>query len=170
LHKPGFLKRIGALVRDPLRFGSLWQMVFMNFTVSGEGIFMAVKLDEIFRVIPFRDERIALTGHWHILAVLTGTIVLFYIMSEIFPLKGKTRKLFGWGIIIGSDVAFAMMTLFALKRLWVAEENQQPFVNFYMLVSEIGLGIMEIILGIYMGWLLFKFFKRKLIGLSQIHD
>ncbi len=164
LEKPTFIKRIKALVDDPLKFGSLWQMVFMNFCVSGVGIFMAVRLEQIFRVVPFREERIALTGHWHILAVLTATIVLFYIMSEFYPLKGKIRKLFGWGIILGSDLAFAMMTLFAMKRLWVSEENQQPFVDFFMLLTDFGLGALETIAGItvlilFIRLLYKKFFK-----------
>jgi hypothetical protein len=50
LHKPTFGQKIGALLRDPLKFGPTWQMLFMNFTTSGIGIFMAIKLDEIFRV------------------------------------------------------------------------------------------------------------------------
>ena len=49
IQKGGIVQKIRALLRDPLRFGPGWQMVFMNFTVSGIGIFMAVKLDEIFR-------------------------------------------------------------------------------------------------------------------------
>ena len=128
---------------------------------------MAVKLEDIFRVIPFREERITLTGHWHILATLTGTIILFYIMSKIFPLKGKIRKLFGWGVIMGSDLAFAMVTLFSLKRLWVLEENQQPLADFYMLLAEIGLGLLEIILGIYMFWLLIKLISKKIEGYAK---
>jgi len=167
IKKPTFLKRLGALLRDPLRFGSLWQMVFMNFTVSGIGIFMAVTLEKIFRVIPLREERITLSGHWHILATLTGTIILFYIMSEIFPLRGKLRKLFGWGLILGSNLAFAMATLFSLKRLWIAEENQQPLVNFYMVLLEIGLGLVLLILGFYMVRLLIKLLGKKIEGLSN---
>lgn len=161
-------RRIRALLRDPLRFGSLWQMVFMNFCVSGVGLFMAMKLEKIMRVIPFREERITLTGHWHILAALTGTIILFYIMSEIFPIKGLVRKFVGWGIILASDVAFAMITLFSLKRIWVSEENQQPLVDFYMFFSEFGLGLLEIILGIYMVWLLIRFIRKKIDGFSTM--
>src|SRR5512139_2825561 len=58
IKKPNFFQKLGALLRDPLRFGPLWQMVFMNFTVSGSGIFMAVRLDEIFGLWPAREERI----------------------------------------------------------------------------------------------------------------
>lgn len=162
----GFFKRFKMLIEDPLKFGSLWQMVFMNFTVSGVGIFMAIKLEKIFRVIPFREERITLTGHWHILAALTGTIVLFYLMSEVFPIKGKLRKFFGWAVILGSDLAFAMVTLFSLKRLWVSEEAQEPVVKFYMILTEFGLGVVEIILGIYMVFLLVKLINKKIAGMT----
>ncbi|MFC1671238.1 hypothetical protein ACFL20_12675 [Spirochaetota bacterium] len=165
IEKPSFFQKLGALFKDPLKFGSLWQMVFMNFCVSGVGIFMAIKLTTLMRVIPLREERITLTGHWHILATLTATIVLFYIMSEIFPLKGKVRKIFGWSIILGSDVAFAMVTIFSLKRLWVQEETQQPMVDFLMLFTEIGLATLLLILGIYMIWLLVKFIRKQIEGL-----
>ena len=70
-------------------------MVFMNFTVSGIGIFTAVKLDEIFRQWQFMDERSILTGHWHILATLTATILLMY-YADLAGLKGKARQWFGW--------------------------------------------------------------------------
>ncbi|MCI0476421.1 MAG: hypothetical protein L0Y55_09255, partial [Anaerolineales bacterium] len=76
--KPTLLQKFGALFRDPIKFGPGWQMVFMNFTVSGVGIFLAVQLDKIFRVWPHREERITLTGHWHILAGLIATIMLMY--------------------------------------------------------------------------------------------
>ncbi|MBW1869870.1 MAG: hypothetical protein JRI73_11450, partial [Deltaproteobacteria bacterium] len=65
LEKPTFGQKFSAMLRDPLKFGPTWQMLFMNFTTSFIGIFMAVRLDEIFRVWPAREERIELTGHWH---------------------------------------------------------------------------------------------------------
>ena len=100
----GFWAGLKALVHDPLRFGMLWQMVFMNFTVSFVGIFVAVKLDEIFRVWPARDERLILTGHWHTLSGIVATIILFY-YADMVGLKGKVRQWFGWLVILGSDLA-----------------------------------------------------------------
>jgi hypothetical protein len=148
--KPNIFQKIKALLSDSLKFGPLWQMVFMNFCVSGIGIFMAIKLEDIFRVIPFREERITLTGHWHILSVLTATIVLMYIVRKIFPIKKKIGNILGWVIIISSDLAFAMITLFSIKRLWVIEEAQQVMVNTVHFFSEIGLGVLLTTLGIYM--------------------
>jgi len=147
-------------LRDPLKFGPGWQMVFMNFTVSGVGIFMAVKLDEIFRVWPHREERVTLTGHWHILAALIATIILLY-FADLSGLKGKVRKWFGWTIIILSDLAFASATIFSMKRLFVPESEQQSLVNTVMLLMDIGLALVLVALAIFLGWRLFDLFKKN---------
>ncbi len=164
IEKPNFFQKIKALLSDSLKFGTLWQMVFMNFCVSGVGIFMAVKLEEIFREIPFREERITLVGHWHILSVLTATIILMYIVSKIFPLKKKIGNLYGWVIILASDLAFAMITIFSIKRLWVIEEAQEALVKQLHLFSEIGLGLLLSSLGIYMVVRLVDFLKNDKIN------
>jgi hypothetical protein len=160
INKPNIWQKFTAMLHDPLKFGSGWQMVFMNFTVSGVGIFMAVKLEEIFRVWPQREERITLTGHWHILAALIATIILLYYL-DLSGVKGKARKIAGWGIIIGSDVAFSAATIFSMKRLFVDEYNQQPIVNTTMMAIDIGLGLILILLAIFMGWRLIDLFKSN---------
>ncbi|NIM93251.1 MAG: hypothetical protein GTO18_06025 [Anaerolineales bacterium] len=159
LEKGNVFQKIGALLRDPLRFGSTWQMVFMNFTVSGVGIFTAVKLDEIFRVWPARDERIILTGHWHVLSGIIATIILFY-YAALVGLKGRARKLFGWVVIIFSDIAFAAATVFELKRLFVSEAEQQPLVNTTMLLMDIGLGVVLLALAIFLIWRWLDWLKK----------
>jgi hypothetical protein len=160
IKKPTIGQKIQALLSDPIKFGPGWQMVFMNFTVSGVGIFMAVKLTEVFRVWPHREERIILTGHWHILASLIATIILFY-FADLSGLKGKARKWFGWTIIIMSNIAFASVTIFSMKRLFVTEAEQQNVVNWTMLLTDIGLGLVLVVLAIFMVWRLFDLFKAK---------
>jgi len=123
------------------------------------GIFMAVKLDEIFRVWPHREERITLSGHWHILAALIATIILLY-YGDLSGLKGKVRKWYGWIIIIMSDLAFASATIFSMKRLFVAESEQQSLVNTVMLLMDIGLAVVLVALAIFMGWRLIDLFKK----------
>jgi hypothetical protein len=86
-----------------------------SFCVSGVGIFMAVTLTDIVRVRPSREERITLSGHWHILSVLIAGIILFYAADRL-GLKGRVRQWFGWLVILGSDLAFAAVTVFSLKR------------------------------------------------------
>ena len=161
LTKPTFFQKFAALFHDPIKFGPFWQMVFMNFTVSGVGIFMAIKLDEIFRVWPAREERITLTGHWHILAALIATIIIMYFV-DISGIKGKVRKWFGWLLIIGSDTAFASMTIFSMKRLIVEDETaQQSLMDKVMLLADFGLGIILIMMLLLLLWRLFDLFKKK---------
>lgn len=160
IQKPNFLQKLGALVHDPLKFGPTWQMLFMNFTTSGIGIFMAVRLDEIFRVWPAREERIELTGHWHALSAIIATIILMY-YGDIIGLKGKIRQLYGWGIIILSDIALAAVTVFEMKRLFISEAEQQPLVNGLMLAMDLGLGLLLTLLAIVMVWRLIDLFKPK---------
>ncbi len=158
IEKANFFQKIAALLHDPLKFGSGWQMVFMNFTVSGVGIFMAIKLEDIFRVWTQREERITLTGHWHILAALIATIILLYYL-DLSGVKGKARQFAGWVIIIGSDIAFAGATLFSMKRLFVDDVHQQPVVSTTMLMIDIGLGVVLVALAIFMLWRLIDLFK-----------
>jgi hypothetical protein len=160
LEKPNAWHKIKALTRDPLKFGPGWQMVFMNFNVSFIGLFMAAKLDEIIRVLPHREERITLTGHWHILSGLIATIILFY-FADLSGLKGKARKWFGWLLIIGSDIAFGSVTVFSLKRLFVEATAQQSLVNTTMLLTDIGLAAVLVILALFLIWRLYDLFRNK---------
>lgn len=160
IEKGNFVQGLRALLRDPLRFGSTWQMVFMNFNVSFVGIFVAVKLDEIFRVWPARDERLILTGHWHVLSAIIASIILMY-YADLAGMKGRARQVFGWALILASDVAFGSATVFELKRLFVSEAEQQPIVNLTMLLIEIGLALVLVILAAFMVWRLVDLFKRK---------
>ena len=160
LEKPSGWQKFKALLHDPLKFGTGWQMVFMNFTVSGIGIFMAVKLDEIIRVWPHREERIILTGHWHILSGLIATIILFY-FADLSGLKGKARKWFGWVVILGSDLAFGAVTVFSMKRLFVEQTAQQAVVNWTMLLADIGLAAVLVILAVFLLWRLYDLFLKK---------
>ena len=158
--KPTLLQKVAALVRDPLRFGPLWQMVFMNFTVSGVGIFMAVRLDEIFRVWPAREERIELTGHWHVLSAIVATIILMY-YGDMIGLKGRIRRLYGWAIIVLSDIAFASVTVFEMKRLFVSESAQQPVVNTVMLLMDFALGMLLVVLAMVLVWRLADLLRKQ---------
>jgi hypothetical protein len=160
INKPNAWQKVKALVRDPLKFGPLWQMVFMNFTTSGIGIMMAVKLDEIFRLWPAREERIELTGHWHILSGIIATIILLY-YGDMIGLKGRLRRWYGWSIILLSDLAFASVTIYEIKRLFITEAMQQPLVNTVMLLADFGLGMLLVLLAILLIWRVVDLFKKK---------
>ena len=158
--KPTLVQKLAALTRDPLQFGPTWQMLFMNFTTSGIGIFMAIRLDEIFRVWPAREERIELTGHWHALSAIIATIILMY-YGDMLGLKGKVRQLYGWAIIVFSDIALAGVTVFEMKRLFISEATQQPLVNGLLYAIDFGLGSMLVLLAVVMVWRLSDLFRQK---------
>jgi hypothetical protein len=160
IEKASFGQKFKALLHDPLKFGATWQMLYMNFTTSFVGIFFAVKLEEIIREWPAREERIELSGHWHILATITATILLFY-FADMMGLKGKARKWFGWIVLISSNVAFGGGVLFFLKRLFISEYAQQALVDTLMLAIEIGLGTLLISLAAFMIWRLQDLFRKK---------
>jgi len=124
-------------------------MVYMNFVVTAIGLFMAIRLDKVIRVWPQREERITLTGHWHILASIIGTIILLY-YADLIGLKGRARKLFGWLIILPFDIAFGAAALFSTKRLYVAESSQQPFVDAIMLTIDAMLATVLLTLAVLM--------------------
>jgi len=149
--RASFLQKLGALLHDPLKFGALWQMVYMNFVVTFIGLFMAIRLDKVVRVWPQREERITLTGHWHILAAICATIILFY-YADMIGLKGKVRQWFGWVIIIASDIAFAAAAFFSTKRLYVSESAQQPIVDVTMLVIDASLASVLVALAALLVW------------------
>lgn len=71
------------------------------------------------------------------------------------------RQLFGWSVIIGSDVAFGAVTVFAMKRLFVSEYMQQPVVNLTMLLTDIGLALVMICLAAFLLWRLIDLFKSN---------
>ena len=160
IQKPNFGHKLSALIRDPLQFGPTWQMLFMNFTTSGIGIFMAIRLDEIFRVWPAREERIELTGHWHVLSAIIATIILLY-YGDMIGLKGKVRQWYGWLIIVLSDIAFGAVTVYEMKRLFISEAEQQPLVNVLMYLMDFGLGTLLVLLAVVMVWRLIDLFKHK---------
>jgi hypothetical protein len=160
IEKPTFGQKFSALLRDPLKFGPTWQMLFMNFTTSGIGIFMAIRLDEIFRVWPAREERIELTGHWHVLSAIIATIILLY-YGDIIGLRGKVRQWYGWSIIVLSDLAFGAVTVFEMKRLFISESEQQPLVNVLMYLMDFGLAMLLLLLAIMLVWRLVDLFKSK---------
>jgi hypothetical protein len=155
-----FAQKIAALIHDPVKFGPLWQMVYMNFVVTFIGLFMAIRLDKVVRVWPQREERITLTGHWHILAGIIATIILLY-YADAIGLKGRARKLFGWLIILPSDLAFGAAALFATKRLYVTESAQQPLVDVVMLLIDAGLATVLATLAVLMVARLVDLFSRN---------
>lgn len=169
IEKPTFMQGLKALLHDPLKFGILWQMIFMNFNVSGVGIFMAVKLTDIFRVWQHRDERIELAGHWHILSAIVAVVTLSYVVDRM-GLKGRIRQWFGWILVIGSNIAFAATTQYEMKRLYVTEYMQQSVTNTLMLLMDIGLVAVLVLLAGFLVWRLIDLFKTDGIWAKELEE
>ena len=87
-------------------------------------------------------------------------LILFY-YGDMIGLKGKVRQWYGWGLIVLSDVAFAGVTIFEMKRLFISEAEQQPLVNLLMIIMDVGLGMLLLLLAIVLSWRLVDLFKRK---------
>jgi len=158
--RPNAGQRVRALLHDPVRFGALWQMIYMNLVVTGPGLFMAARLEKVFRVWPLREERIILTGHWHILSAVIATIILLYYVDMI-GLRGRLRAWFAWLIVAGSDLAFAAIMVFALKRLFVNEAGQQRLVDWTILLADMGLILVLVVLAALMLWRLVDLFRAR---------
>ncbi len=75
--------------------------------------------------------------------------------------KGKLRQFYGWSLIILSDIAFAAVTIFEMKRLFISEAEQQPLVNFLMYTMDIGLALILALLAAVMIWRLVDLFRKR---------
>lgn len=161
-NRAGIVDGFRAMLGDPLKFGPLWMMIYMNFVTSFIGIFMAAFLEKIFRnqYWNHREERIELAGHWHALSLICAVILLMY-MADRWNMKGKVRVIFGWALIIGSNIALMAMMWFEMKRIVVSEYMQQSVVNGIMVADMIGLGTVFVLLAGFMIWRLVDLLSKE---------
>ena len=81
--------------------------------------------------------------------------------GDMIGLKGKVRQWYGWALIVFSDIAFAAVTVFEMKRLFISEAEQQPLVNILMYIMDFGLAMLLILLAAVLLWRLTDLFKNK---------
>ena len=160
LAEPTRWQRFVGIIHDPLRFGTLFQMVYMNVVVTAVGIFMAVNLRTIIREWTSRDERITLTGHWHVLSGIIATIILLH-YADMMNLRGRARQILGWSVLFFSNLAFSAVALYETKRLYVSELQEQPLIDGVMLLTDIGLAMVLTALGVLMAWRLVDLFRSR---------
>ena len=96
---------------------------------------------------------------WDFSGIIATIILLYY--ADLAGMKGRARKIFGWSVIIFSDLAFAAVTIFSMKRLFVTESGQQSLVNWTMLLADIGLALVLVALAMLMIWRLADLFKKE---------
>jgi len=144
-------RRLAAVTSDPLRFGMVFQQLYVNLVVTLPGIYVAINLDEYFRVIPAEYERRFLSGHWHVLATLCATIMIF-LVADYLGQRGWIRRVLGWGVLIGGDLAFA----FAVLYMFGPQGADMTWTWWFI---DAGLGTFLIVLAIFLGGQLLRFLR-----------
>jgi hypothetical protein len=134
---------LGALLSDPVRFGILLELVFVNFVVTGPGIYVALNLETYRQPAYLEVEQTIAVGHWHVLATLSAVIGLFLVVDRV-GVQGFLRQFVGWGVLLGSTLAFVFVQRYmfrqpAQKVGWVV-----PFL-------DAGLGLFLVALAVFLG-------------------
>jgi len=108
-------QRLGVLLRDPIRFGVFFELIFVNFVVTVPGVYVAFNLETFGTPAYLAVERTILVGHWHILATLSAVLVLFLIADRLGT-RGWVRQVVGWGLLLGSSLSFIFVTAYMFRQ------------------------------------------------------
>ncbi len=103
-----------ALFADPVRFGMLFHLLFVNLVVTVPGIWVAVNLETVRAGDPAWERAFAV-GHWHVLATLSAAVGLLLVADHL-GMRGLWRQLVGWGVLIGSTVAFGAVQFYLFRQ------------------------------------------------------
>lgn len=132
--------RLRALVRDPIRFGIFFELIFVNVVVTAPGVTVALNL-ETYRSPAFLEvERTILVGHWHILATLSAVMVLFLIADRLGA-RGWLRQAVGWGLLGGSSLAFVFVVLYMFRQPGQERAWTMPFFETGIALSLLALAL-----------------------------
>jgi hypothetical protein len=111
----GLGRRLRALLRDPVRFGIFFELIFVNFVVTVPGVYVAFNLETYRTPAYLAVERTILVGHWHVLATLSAVMVLFLIADRL-DTRGWLRQAVGWGLLLGSTLAFVFVVVYMFRQ------------------------------------------------------
>ncbi len=117
-----------CLLRDPVRFGMLFELLFVNLVVTGPGVYIAINLDTYRQPAYLEVERTIAVGHWHVLATLSAVIALFLVTDRL-DVRGRLRQLVGWGTLGGSTLAFVFVQFYMFRRPDQDTGWTKPFFN-----------------------------------------
>lgn len=114
------LAREGNPLRDPLRLGLYWFLIFVNFAVTTPGVYMAMNLDTYRSPAYLEVERAIAVGHWHILATLSAAMG-FLLIAHLRHSRTAITRASAWGMTVGCSAAilFVLPTLFRQPGLAV---------------------------------------------------
>jgi hypothetical protein len=108
-------RTFGALLRDPVRFGIFFELIFVNVVVTVPGVYVAFNLERYRQPAYLAIERTILVGHWHVLATLSAVIVLLLIAHRV-SLGGWARQIVGWGLLAGSTLSFVFVNVYMFRQ------------------------------------------------------
>ena len=111
----GWGEKLRALLRDPIRLGVFFELLFVNVVVTVPGVYVALNLETYRQPAFLAVERTILVGHWHILATLSAVVVLFLIADRL-DARGWVRQLVGWGLLLGSSLSFLFVLVYIFRR------------------------------------------------------
>ncbi len=110
-----FGQRLKALLRDPVRLGILFELLFVNVVVTGPGVYVAFNLETFRQPELLEIERTVLVGHWHVLATLSAAMALFLVMDRL-EARGWLRQVAGWGVLTGSTLALGFVQFYMFRQ------------------------------------------------------
>jgi len=139
--RTGGRARLRALLRDPVRFGVFFELVFVNAVVTIPGVYTAMSLDTYRLPDWLEAERAVLVGHWHILATLSAVMVLFLIVDRL-GVRGWLRQVAGWGLLAGSTLAFIFVDLSIFREPGRERAWALPFFEAGIAISLLALAVL----------------------------
>jgi hypothetical protein len=136
-------RRLRALVADPVRFGILFELIFVNLVVTLPGVYVAFSLQTYRQPAYLEVERTILVGHWHVLATLSAVIALFLVVDRL-GVRGLLRQVVGWGVLAGSTLAFVAVQFTMFRRPGTSSAWTIP-------ILDAGIGLFLVVLAGFLG-------------------
>jgi hypothetical protein len=118
---------------DPVSFGLLFILFWVNVVVTLPGVYVAVNL-RLFRGLP--NERPFILGHEHALITLTAMAMLL-LAVEIFHVQGWSRRIIG----VASTLGYVISTGASVPYVFL---DPNPYIAAYMPFIQAGLVLMLI--------------------------
>ena len=136
----GVGQKLRALLRDPVRFGIFFELIFVNVVVTVPGVYVAFNLDTYRTDAYLAVERTILVGHWHVLATLSAVIVLLLIADRLGT-RGWVRQVVGWGLLIGSTLSFVFVNIYMFRQPGQEKAWTMPFFETGIALSLLALAL-----------------------------
>ncbi len=135
--------KLRSLLGDPVRWGLLFELLFVNAVVTVPGVYVAFNL-ETYRLPAYLEvERRILVGHWHVLATLSAVIALLLVVDRL-DVRGLARQVVGWGVLGGSTLAFVLVQFYMFRL------PGQPLASWTLQLLDVGIGAFLVALAVFL--------------------